>query len=98
LQGLGEQTITHAIEILKNKTTDSPCMIKARNDEPVFVLLARDSLAVGLVREWAAKLRTVVANSVGLSLEAQKKAANKVGDALLCASEMESFHTRQPPL
>jgi hypothetical protein len=37
---------------MATKHTDS-CLIKAGDDEPIFVLRAQDALAPGLVREWA---------------------------------------------
>ena len=38
-----------------------PCFIKAMDDEPGFVLLARDPLAPGLVRLWATARRVAIA-------------------------------------
>ena len=41
------------IQILKRNTTDSGCMVKAKDDEPVFVLRGHDDSAGSVVRTWA---------------------------------------------
>lgn len=35
---------------------NNPCLIKAEDDEPIFVLRARDSLAPELVDDWGTML------------------------------------------
>lgn len=38
-----------------------PCFIKAMDDEPAFVLLARDPMAPALIRLWVAARRVAIA-------------------------------------
>lgn len=45
--------INRIIEILRKNTTDAPCMVKAAEDEPVFVLRGKDPDAPGAIERWA---------------------------------------------
>lgn len=58
------------------------CYRAAEDDEPMFVLLARDPLAPELVRQWAAKR----AGSTGLT--------EKVTEALKAADEMDEWRAK----
>ena len=61
------------------------CLNKAADDEPVFVLLARDPCAAQTVRAWA---------SMSNGVHSDKKRA----EALRCADLMDSYRqTRTPP-
>lgn len=55
------------------------CYASAQEDEPIFVLLARDPLAPKLVRQWAANRSAMT----GLS--------DKVIEALRAADQMEEW-------
>ncbi len=41
----------------KNNPGDFDCCLNAEDDEPMFVLLARDASAPDLVREWLEAMR-----------------------------------------
>lgn len=43
------------------RVESDPCFVKAMDDEPAFVLLARDPMAPALVRLWAAARRVAIA-------------------------------------
>lgn len=64
---------------------DDPCLQKAGDDEPIFVLRAQDMIAPDIVRYWAGRAR---AN--GLS-EDKYRAAIKTAEA------MEAWPTRKLP-
>ncbi len=57
----------------KNNPTLNDCYAKAEDDEPVFVLLARDPWAPGLARLWS-ELRGMVDASGDKSEEASRTA------------------------
>lgn len=44
--------LKRAAELLTTRTTDSVCMIKAKDIEPVFVLRAKDPVAKFALVEW----------------------------------------------
>lgn len=71
--------------ILAFNTTDSSCIVKAAEDEPIFTLRAHDRLACGSVEEWA--------NRAQLS----QMHGDKVGDARQCAEEMRGYADRKDP-
>jgi hypothetical protein len=64
---------------------NSPCLQKAADDEPIFVLRAQDKLASHFVRQWA-----VVAKAKGLSQD-------KYDEAMKCADAMEQWPNRKLP-
>lgn len=63
---------------MASKNND-PCLWKAGDKEPIFVLRAQDKLAPEVVRTWAA-----IAHTKGVPFE-------KVNEALKLASEMEDW-------
>lgn len=69
---------------MATKHTDM-CLVKAADDEPIFVLRAQDLLAPRIVREWVAR-----AMAYGLP-EAKAK------EALDLAERMEQWPTRKYP-
>ena len=71
--------IYRIIEILQKTTTDSACMVKAADDEPVFVLRGKDPVAHDAVRFWAD------------SAEALHLHTEKLADAILAADEMLAY-------
>jgi hypothetical protein len=70
---------------MKHTKAGNPCIEKAREDEPIFVLRGQDNLAPALVRLWASRAR-----ALGCSSE-------KVQDAIECADAMEAYPTRKDP-
>lgn len=82
----GAATINDAIrlkeiaDILENNTTDSRCLVRAADDEPIFVLRAKDPIAHDAVRFW-----TDCADARNLH------ESDKLDDALGCADEMLAF-------
>lgn len=69
---------------MATKHTDR-CLLKAADDEPIFVLRAQDKLAPEIVRAWA-----WVAKNNGLPLE-------KYQEAVELAEQMERWPTRKYP-
>lgn len=61
------------------------CLSKARHDEPIFILLARDLLSAELVREWATRA------------ELNGARAEKVAEARALAAQMEAYPDRKYP-
>lgn len=57
------------------------CYHAAADDEPMFVLLARDPLAPGLIRQWAAMRKAARGDSP------------KVGEAENCADSMDEWRS-----
>jgi hypothetical protein len=68
----------------KNNPAPNDCYAKAEPDEPMFILLARDPAAPGMVRRWAAHR----AMDPGTPPE-------QVAEALQCAAEMEAWYTKR---
>jgi hypothetical protein len=68
----------------KNNPGRFDCYAKAALDEPMFILLGRDPDAPELIRRWA-ELRRQRGEDVV-----------KIAEALLCASECESFRKTLP--
>lgn len=64
---------------------NDPCLDKAGDDEPIFVLRAQDKLAPALVRQWADQ---AAANGCP---------EPKVQDARQLADRMESWPVRKMP-
>jgi hypothetical protein len=71
----------------KNNPGKWDCYAKARPDEPMFVLLARDPLAPPLVRRWAAEQR----------LKEGGGDQRKIDEALACADAMNEWRSANPP-
>ena len=73
---------------------DFDCYENAEDDEPMFVLLARDVRAAGTVRHWAYtyELNKSIENSVGNGPEAlTERQERKFNEALACATAMEAW-------
>ena len=69
----------------ENLENPDSCLMKAAPDEPIFVLRAQDSLAPGVVRDWASKARIIGVD------------AAKVEEAEKCAAAMDAWHTHKTP-
>jgi hypothetical protein len=68
----------------KNCPGDFDCYANAEPDEPMFVLLARDESAPGLIREW------VYQRNVRKGLDAMAR-DDKAFEALACADSMDAW-------
>ena len=67
------------------------CYAKAAEDEPIFVLRAKDPLAPDIVRHWAQsyQLHNEIANSTGDGPEALTASQHeKYTEAMACANAM----------
>ena len=71
------------IEILEKNTTDSPCVVKAAEDEPVFTLRGKDPAAPETVEAW-----------VTMARDRNLQHGDCLGDATDCAAEMREFLER----
>ncbi len=98
-----EQLQAHEIEeiryILENFTTDSDCIVKAADDEPIFVLLGHDISAggedgrQGVVDFWC---ELQLGHHLSLISWAMT-IPPKVTDARECAAEMRAYPNRKWP-
>lgn len=70
----------------KNKPLPNDCYSIALQDEPMFVLLARDPDAPSLVRRWADRRHDAISSG-----EKPITDIDKVYEARLCASAMENW-------
>ena len=70
----------------KNDPGAYDCYDKAEPDEPLFVLLARDPAAPGLVEAWAAERLLLIED--GTKPEADQP---MIEEALRCAAAMRSW-------
>lgn len=67
----------------KRLVESDPCFIKAMDDEPAFVLLARDPIAPALVRVWCAARRVMIAEGGRPASDlSQVEAAEREADAM----------------
>lgn len=85
------------LEILEKNTTDSPCIVKAAEDEPIFVLRGQDNTADELVTKWAEMVRTRQVNLTQGDAELERRLGTKWTDALMCAHEMRIYPIRRRP-
>lgn len=83
------------IEILRNNTTDSGCVVKAAEDEPIFVLRGQDKFSATLVMAWAQLYDEVV--SFLRDQKAAWRGTIRSTDAMECAEQMARYHTRKFP-
>jgi hypothetical protein len=75
------------VSFSKNNPGPNSCYAKAKPDEPMFVLLARDPLASELVRWWA-ECRAA---------HTEPRDMKKISEALDCADAMEKWRLANPP-
>lgn len=75
------------IDILRNNTTDSGCIVKAKDDEPIFTLKASDITSWKMVRDW---IEENAKHNPNFDSEAPK-----FKNASQCASEMLAYHTHK---
>ena len=72
-------------EVLEQLVRGEGCLAKAKDDEPVFVLVGHDALAAETVERWALRARAMGVNN------------DKVQGAQAVAEEMQQWHTRRAP-
>jgi hypothetical protein len=65
------------------------CYARARQDEPMFTLLARDASAPGMVRQWAYERQREITRG-----DRPISDAAMVAEARKCADEMEEWRQR----
>lgn len=72
----------------KNNPGAFDCYENAAPDEPMFILLGRDPLAAGLVREWADQREAVAVTARQFA---------KVAEARQCADSMDRWFASLQP-
>ena len=70
----------------KNNPGEYDCYENAEPDEPMFVLLARDSIAAEVVRIWANTYSLLC----GIDPTLEQNA--KINEAYTCAAAMDKWH------
>lgn len=85
MDGSTQPLLEEVTKVLMDNTTDMGCVVKAAEDEPVFVLRGKDKVAASCVLLWAATAAEVGAGE------------GKVSDAMDCARSMREYHTRAFP-
>ena len=82
--------ITTKADILEGLRIGTGVLFRAEDDEPIFVLRARDAIAPAIVEKWAADL--IMRNNFdGFGLERVQK---KVGAALKLANDMREWQAK----
>jgi hypothetical protein len=87
---LDSQEKADLAHILMYNTTDSACLVKAADDEPIFVLKAKDLTADKLVDQWCEL-------QIEPTISQQHYNYDKVADARECAREMRGYPNRKNP-
>ena len=87
--------VMHAIGILDKYTTNSPCVVNARPDEPIFTLRGQDRFSAALVMAWAQLFDEIA--SATINKDAAWTGTPRSGDAMDCAFQMAQYHTRKFP-
>lgn len=85
----GEGRISRIIQILQNNTTDNRCMMNAAEDEPVFVVKAKDITSDKVVDHWC-ELQIEHHVETGSTVP-----LTKVSDAREVANDMRKFPNRK---
>ncbi len=75
----------------KNNPGDFDCYANAEDDEPMFVLLARDKSAPSIVRRWAKRYLKKHTEAISVTERVMRKHA----EALQCAKAMEAWQKGQ---
>jgi len=98
-QMLDEATLfTEAVEILAKNTTDAACLVKAANDEPIFVLRGQDVTAGGLMENNMGCVDFWCELQIARRIERRDNSpAEKIADARDCAREMRAYPNRKFP-
>ena len=69
------------------------CLGKSADDEPVFILVARDKFAARLVREWA----DWVEHEAAVTAQLTAIRREKIADARRLAMRMDQWSTKKLP-
>lgn len=78
--------MTKAEELFALQRGDG-CLAKSQDDEPVFILCARDVFAARLVREWADEVEIAAVRTAELTEARQRK----IADARRLALAMDTW-------
>lgn len=65
------------------------CLGRSQNDEPVFLLCARDPVAAKVIRDWADDREMLAMRTAGLDAKEQAK----IRDARIMAMRFETYYT-----
>lgn len=77
----------------KNKPGVFDCYDAAEDDEPMFVLLARDASAPNIVEEWArCRFRKLAHETESVGDESLTRGLRKIAEALYCAQAMRDWY------
>ena len=88
--------VQRIIVILQNNTTDSGCVVKAKDDEPIFDLRGQDEDAPEAVAAWLhAQYKNQWRDRVFLGKQPAQHLIEKVIDAEDCKREMVSHPGRK---
>lgn len=80
-------------EIQEQLDTDTGCVGHSADDEPLFVLCARDTFAAARVREWADQVEFVATNQGKMT----KDLREKIAEARKIAMAMDAWPTKKLP-
>jgi len=69
------------------------CLGRSADDEPVFILCARDKHAASLVREWADRVEREATATAELTLQRKQK----IAEARQLARRMDAWQTKKLP-
>lgn len=80
--------------MLKREEIETPtsCLNKSQDDEPIFVLCARDKLAPEVIRKWACML--IVAATATKDRVLANRQHHKAAEAFELAGRMEGWQAR----
>ena len=84
--------------LLHNNTVDNPAIVKAKDDEPIFVLRGQDETAEQFVEGWAWQYYMDHANrEVPGGLREAFSHMKKHGEARHCAEAMRKYQPKKKP-
>lgn len=90
------QLCQEVTDLLMNHTTDNGCMVKAKEDEPVFVLRGQDKFAPALLLAWGQLYDEEHAERENKP-ELAWNGTPRSKDAVECAETMAMYKTRKYP-
>lgn len=90
-QPLESGTRGRIADILALNTTDSGCMVSAKDDEAVFTMIARDKAGTQTIRDWIFNVHQLCDEA---GVEPPKE---KLADAQECADEFLVYPGRKIP-
>lgn len=96
-------------EVLVTNTTDSGCLVKAAEDEPIFVLRGQDRFSAALVIAWAQlhdevyserareRPQGMTEGQYKVAMEAPYKGTSMSVEVMACADQMARWRVRKFP-